>query len=182
MTDFIILLAQRSRMDNLSDAFRNRPNAPDREQILWGLLLLAALVAGIWLLSRLLALRERRRTYSSPLRLFLSLCRAHRLRWSERWLLWQWAKAQRLKDPGRLFLEAERFAEPQLGQTLPSKAARLREIRDRLFAGPPRTKKEAQNTALKRTPKAAAAGTPLAPPLSLPSLDVPPWSATTEAT
>ena len=46
---------------------------------------------------------------SSPNRLFLSLCRAHRIAWSDRWLLWRLAASQRLEDPVRVFLEPERL-------------------------------------------------------------------------
>ena len=95
-----ILLAQRSRLDNLSDAFRNRPNTTDRDDVLLGALIIIALLAGIWGLSRLLALKERRQVCDSPRRLFQSLCKAHRLRWSEQWLLWRVAPISTAEGPG----------------------------------------------------------------------------------
>jgi len=72
---------------------------------------------------------------SSPNRLFLSLCRAHGIAWSDRWLLWRLAASQRLKDPARLFLEPERL-DPDLARPLSRRrAARLERLRLQLFEG-----------------------------------------------
>ena len=98
-----ILLAQRSRLDNLSDAFRSSPNSSDWDEVMLGSLIIALLIVGLWGLSRLLAVRERHRVYDSPGRLFQQPVPAHRLRWSDRWLLSRVARLQRLRDPAGCF-------------------------------------------------------------------------------
>jgi hypothetical protein len=129
-----ILLAQRSRLEGLRKGFRG--HRIDSEEILTGLLILGGIAMAIWLLSYLLRLQEGRRAYSSPLWLFFSLCRAHRLRWSEGWLLWRVARAQRLSDAARVFLEPERLQAANLGPALRRRAAQLEQLRERLSARP----------------------------------------------
>ena len=172
-----ILLAQRSRLDNLSDAFRSRPNSTDRDDVLLGALIVVALIAGIWGLSRLLATRERHQVYSNPRRLFLSLCKAHRLRWSEQWLLWRVARFQRLGDPARLFLEPERFEEANLSRPLRAQIARLRGLRNRLFAKPSAKGSEPPQTAAGPRPVTMKAAMPLFSTSASPTLDIPPWTS-----
>ena len=127
-----ILLAQKSRLEGLRRGFEGRRiNSGD---LLNGLLLVTAVTVLILLLTYLLNLQERRRNYSSPLRLFLALCKAHRLPWSERWLLWRVSRSQGLRDPARMFLEPERFAPAQLGPSFRLRAARLKHLYERLYA------------------------------------------------
>jgi len=127
-----MLLAQRSRLDSLAGGFKGR--RIDGDDMLQGLLALAGIAAAVWALSYLLALQERRRLYSSPRRLFLSLCRAHRLRWSQRWLLWRVARWQGLRDPARLFVEPQRLAAANVGPALRGKATQLGEIAKKIYA------------------------------------------------
>ena len=164
-----------------------------------GLLILAGVAALVWLLSRFLAYQDRRQAYNSPLRLFLALCKAQRLRWSDRWLLWRLARARRLKDPGRLFLEPQWFEASGLSRRWLVHAARLARLRDRLFAEAPAAKKKDRpggaaapgGTGVSPvfagstgetpvSPKAAGPTgipplTPLLPTPPNPALDIPPW-------
>ena len=78
-----ILLAEASRGQSLSESFRSHAGM-GRDDVLLGLLMAAALVAGLWAASRLLGLRRRRRGYNSPRQLFRALCKAHHLTWSDR--------------------------------------------------------------------------------------------------
>ena len=78
------LLGQQSRLDDLTSVFRNRPSQIDTQHVVTGLLVLAAIVLGMWVLSQLLARQERRRSHNSAWMLFFSLCKAHGLSWSER--------------------------------------------------------------------------------------------------
>jgi hypothetical protein len=181
----ILLFADRSRFGNLGEAFRSHGDAVDRTEVMWGLVFLTALVVMLWLVSRWLKRRQRAQPYNSPRRLFFGLCRAHGLRWSDRWLLWRVAKWQRLKDPGRLFLEPQRFEEANLGP-LRASAPRLKAIRQRLFIEPaketqPVKEKEEERPSASRPMAEAARGqpprpTPLAPVPAPPTLDLP-WSA-----
>jgi hypothetical protein len=128
-----ILLAQRGRLDSLSSGFRGRRARFDTQDIVTVLLIAAGIAVAVWVLSYFLRLQERRRGYASPLGLFLSLCRAHRLRWSQWWLLWRVAGAQQLRDPARLFLEPERLDPANLDRLFETRQAKLKQIRDRLF-------------------------------------------------
>jgi hypothetical protein len=98
---------------------------------------LVAAVLLIWLTSFFSGARRRLTAYNSPGRLFLALCRAHRLRWRDAWLLWQLARWHELEDPARLFLEPERFDREGLNRRLTRHAVRLRWLHLRLFAGLP---------------------------------------------
>ena len=184
-----ILLAQRSHMDSLGNSFRSHGNAPS--DVVLGLLILAALVLGIWALARLLAIRERRRSFDSPRRLFLSLCRAHQLSWRDRWLLWRVAKVQKLKDPARLFLEPERFEAARLGPALTAKTPRLAALREQLFLRKARSEPAKPAPARRPAPQAtilppslpSLSPLPPLPPLPAargPSLDIAPWPAQNE--
>jgi hypothetical protein len=182
-----ILLAEHSRP---GDAFRGRGMAGAGQETLLGFLILVAVLAGLWALLQISSLGSRRRASRSPLRLFLSLCRAHRLSWSERWLLWRIARARGLKNPAQVFLDPEGFRPVGLQGGLGRKAQRLRQIGARLFAGLPagqeRTSRRAAaspgrfppgRAAAARPPRPAAetAAPPLPPPVAPPTLDIPPW-------
>ncbi len=141
--------------------------------MLLGLLIVAALVAGMWAISRLLGLR-RRGGYNSPWRLFADLCKAHNLNWSERWLLRRVARHQGLRDPGRLFLEAERWEENNLGPAFVLEYPRLKALQTRIL-GTAAAKPSAASAVPPSRP-AALATPPLFPTISSPTLDIPPWT------
>jgi len=128
-----VLLAASSRLDNLSSGFRGRRAHIEPKDYVTGVLLLTAIVLVVWLLSYMMTLQERRQTYKSPGRLFLSLCRAHRLRWAQRWLLWRAARAQRLRNPAQMFLEPERFEPAKLGPSLRARQDEFQQLRNKLF-------------------------------------------------
>ena len=179
-----LLLAERSRLDNLSEPFKRPSAGMDPGEVTRALAILAVIIVSAWLLLRLRTAQERRRPYDSPLRLFLALCKAHNLRWSERWLLWRLARAQRLKEPARLFLEPQRFDAAGSGPALAGRAARLRRIRDQLFSDPPRAAKEEQGQPRRQTKPGgvvavavAVAGAPLWPKRPGPAVDIAPWPA-----
>lgn len=73
------------------------------------------------------------RRSNSPLGLFVSLCRAHRLSWRESWLLWRVAAAHQLPDPARLFLEMRWYDSAELPKRLRAYSAQLAGLRDRLI-------------------------------------------------
>lgn len=129
-----VVLAQRSPMENLSDYFRGprvQLRASDAVYLLLGL---GGLILLLWLLSLLVNWQERGCRRPSPFRLFLAVCRAHRLNWPDTWLLWRLARSQRLTEPARVFLEPERFDAVHLTGTLGHSRGRLAKLREQLFA------------------------------------------------
>lgn len=137
MNDLILtclLLADRSRILDIAHAFRTNQRHHSPHDAMVVLTIAVALIAGLLLLNRLLDRRDRdQRQANQPLRLFLALCKAHGLSWSDRWLLWRVAHSQKLRDPGRLFLEPERLDPVSLSPSLRPQVARLRMLRERLF-------------------------------------------------
>ncbi len=130
-----VLLAQQSPLDNFAREFQGRQTRINSGYLTTGLVILVGMVLAVWLLSLVLDRYGGRRPVDSSLALFLALCRAHRLRWSEWWLLWRVARDQQLKDPARLFLEPKRLDPANLGPVLRLRSEQLEAIRGRLFAG-----------------------------------------------
>jgi hypothetical protein len=164
----------------LADAVHGRTPAGQQQGVLLGFVLIAALLVGLWAVLQVSALRGRRGSYNSPRRLFRSLCRAHRLSWSQRWLLGRLARAHGLAHPAQLFVDPEYFDEPRLAAGLRPKAQRLRQLRDRLFAGLPTIQDRASRPPAAPPgrlghPAAETAARPLLPPIPRPTLDIPPW-------
>jgi hypothetical protein len=119
----------------MADGFRG-----DRAR--WDSTTLIAMVAGttaiillLWIVSRYVGRQDRRTVHQSPGKLFLRLCSAHRLTWTETWLLWRLARWRRLGDPARLFLEPERFDTRDLAPVLARHTPRIQSLCVRLFAG-----------------------------------------------
>jgi hypothetical protein len=182
-----ILLAEQSRWENLSSSLSSglRGHQIDVGDVVAALLILACVVGVVWLVSRFLPVLGRRGAYAGPTRLFLSLCRAHRLQWREAWWLWQLARFQRLRDPARLFLEPQRWDAASLSPSLLARQRQLIRVRDRVFAESPGGKPQEETRqpqrsdggkARKKTGRQSRAGTAL-PPLPVnPTLDAPPWT------
>ena len=167
-----IVLAEGSRLEGLSREFRGRRSRFDTQDIVIALMVVAAIAVAIFLVSYYLNLQERRRGSVRPLRLFLSLCQAHRLRWSERWLLWRVSRIQRLRDPARLFIEPQRLQPANLGRSLRARQAQFDDIRGRLFGQLQQDWEESESEAA-QTLHRLARGTLLsaAPPNRVPDLD-----------
>ncbi|MGA2033070.1 MAG: hypothetical protein ABSG68_12495 [Thermoguttaceae bacterium] len=174
-----LLLAERSRLDNLSGTFRQRAAGARHDEVFSGLLILAGIIVAIWLLSRLLAYQKRRRTVNSPRKLFLALCRIHALPWSDRWLLWRLAKSRRLADPARVFLEPTLYDQLGLDRSWAVQWPRLDALRSELFFQPPSEEKSPPRSA--KPGQGLPPVTPLLPPAPSPMLDIPPWVPLQEA-
>src|SRR5271157_4933301 len=157
-----ILFAQHSRGDSFREGFRSRGTS-GHDDMLLGLLIVATLVAGMWAISRLVSLRRQRHGYTSPWRLFWALCKAHRLSWSESWLLRRVARDQGLRHPGRLFLEVHRWDEKSLGPRFALEHPRLKDLRDQIFG------EAARDAVVGPASRPARGVSPPAPPL-FPSL------------
>jgi hypothetical protein len=168
-----LLLAARSRLDNLSQPFKARAAGLDRGEVTRALAIVAVVVVLAWLLTRLRTIQPRQRGYHGPWRLFFSLCHAHELSWSQQWLLWRLARARRLKPPARLFLQPQCFDAAGLGPAWRAAAVRLKRLRDRLFVEPPPVAVR-EGDQRRRQGKRAASSRPPAPG---PALDITPWPA-----
>ena len=131
-----LLLARAGRLSHMGSGFRGRRARLETSDVLVGLAIIAGVSAVVWLLWYVNLRQQGGGKRSRPLMLFLELCRAHGLRFSERWLLWRLARAVRLRDPARLFLEPERFDTAGLPAVLRLRAAQLTRLRERLFPEP----------------------------------------------
>jgi hypothetical protein len=168
-----LLLAAHDRMQGLFHAFRSTQNQFDGDDIFYGLLILFAVVCPLIFISIWVYRRRRRQASTSPRALFFSLCRAHRLKWSEYLLLWRLGQSQHLADPARLFVEPERFDISRLPVALRLKAEKLKNIHARLFTLPKGgvlNSSDAVTTAIPSTPPVGAA---LPLPATAPTLDLP---------
>ncbi len=171
-------LAEQDRMQDLFRAFRATQAHEGMDDVFYGLLILAGIVAGMLILSLVIKSRRRRAGYVSPLGLFLTLCRAHKLKWKERWLLWRLARMEQLNEPARLFLEPEWYASYSLPGALRQRAGQLINIRDRLFADVRESLKSSDKEQSGEAERMQPAGAALPTLKTAPELDIPPWSAT----
>lgn len=119
----------------MGESFRPSTGGADSAKTIAALAAVLAVGAVLFFVWRVAARRNPGKSQSSPRRLFLSLCRAQRLSWSETWLLWILARRQKLADPARLFVEPERFELAALDDGLKGNAVRIERLRSRLFAG-----------------------------------------------
>lgn len=129
------LIAQQDRFSGLEDRFGGQGAKLQWGDLYMGLALVVAVGIGLFLLSRLAARQERRRTFNSPRRLFRELCKAHRLTPVERRRLKQIARHQQLTQPARIFLEPERLSPANLSPELKAESQQVAALRKRLFAG-----------------------------------------------
>jgi hypothetical protein len=130
-----VLMAQANPFKGLSGGFKPGENQQGVGSVIVVLAVILAFLVILGFLARFADRRHKRAPSNSPLLLFIALCRAHRLSWSDRLLLWRVARWHRLKHPGRLFLEPDRLDPANLGPDLRRKGHRLQAIQDRLFVG-----------------------------------------------
>ena len=159
-----ILLARQSPLENFAREFQGRQTRLESGYLLTGLLILLGILLAIWLLSRLMERFDGRRPVDSSTMLFLSLCKAHRLRWREGWLLFRVAQEQKLTDAARLFLEPKRLESANLTAALRPNSETLERLRRRLFAGLPEGDLPSQEPAGHDAQQAAQAAPESPPP------------------
>ena len=137
-TEIATLLGQASLNEwasRMGDGFRPGGTPSHSSGLSLGLLIVTAVAIVLWLLGRWANRAFPGGANASPERLFLRLCRAHRLGWSDGWLLWRLARALQLDCPIRLFLEPQRLDGEGLPEPFRRHRARLASLRARLFAG-----------------------------------------------
>lgn len=97
------------------------------------LLVFAGLAVLLYFLSRMFSPSEKSRGVNSPLRLFWDLCRIHRLKLSQRWLLWRISNEYGLKDPALVFIEPELFDTEVMGAGFAGNVAAIESLHKLLF-------------------------------------------------
>ncbi len=128
-----LLLARAARLHDMGSGFRGRQAQWQTSDVFFGLAVAAGVAAVVWALWYVNLRQQGGGQRSRPLGLFFELCRAHGLRFTDRWLLWRLARAEGLRDPARLFLESERFESADLPAVLRLRAGQLERLRQRLF-------------------------------------------------
>lgn len=128
-----LLIAQMDLFRNLGAGFRGRSAQFGTSDFLTVIAILAALGAGMYVLSRVLQRQELPQRSNSPRVLFRELCMAHDLDRNSRRILRQIGRYQRLDHLGRLFLEPERFEPANLSPKLRKNQAMLQALRQKLF-------------------------------------------------
>ncbi|GEM_PF-1101245 len=107
----VVVLAQVQSPTNplelFAREFQQRAVRIESDYLLSGLLVILGVLLVFWFLGQWFDPQRRWLPRNSPLRLFLGLCRVHRLNWSETFLLWQIAKSLGTDDPCRIFVEPE---------------------------------------------------------------------------
>jgi hypothetical protein len=130
----LVFFAGHAPWRSMGSGFRGSRARMDAGDAVTGLVILVAVILGVFILARLLARQERQRLYYSPRALFRSLCKAHQLDRQNRRLLDDLARWQRLTHPAQLFLESHRFDPVNLSPQLREKAELLQKLRDQIFA------------------------------------------------
>ncbi len=126
------LLAQSASWQDMGRRFREGGSTLDSTELLVLVAFLVGLFALLWLISRFL-LRDQRQPYHNSAGLFRQLCRAHRLSWRRRSLLWKLARAHELAEPAAIFLAAERFTTAHLPPKLGKRGAEIASLHAKLF-------------------------------------------------
>jgi len=177
------LLAQQPAGENplryFAEEFQQRGSRIDPDAFMRGLGIAIVVLIVFWLLLRLVPWKRMPWSPQGSLGLFWSLCRAHRLSWADRWLLWQIARRQRLRHPARVFLEPERLEPSATGWLSPIQLARLESLSWNLFGD----NSPAGQAALHLGAEATGISPSGAPPLAVtageqsptPSVEPPQW-------
>jgi hypothetical protein len=133
----LMLLAERNTFRDMGGGFRDkRENFDPSDLLIWlgigvGVLVVMAIVAHI------MARRDKGELFNSPWSLFRALCHAHGLNRSERRLLRQIARYQRLGQPAQLFLEPECYNPVNLSPALRWQQAAIDRLRDQILSHDP---------------------------------------------
>jgi hypothetical protein len=174
-----LLAAEQDRMQDLFRAFRAAQAREGTGQMIYVLLVCVVAAAAVLLLVQLIRSRRRRTGRADPWSLFLELCRAHKLNWRQRWLLWRLARLEQLSHPARLFLEPEWYAAGGLPCELRHSSAQLNAIRARLFADAKEITSAPDNRQTGKGESGQPAGAALPALKTAPDLDIAPWQAST---
>lgn len=131
----LLVAADENRLEYLTRGFRQRPKSVDFGSVMIGVGVVVGFIIALWILSRLMDRRKERGPSNNRLGLFLALCKAHGLKWSQKLLLWRLARHMKLRDPARVFLEPEHFSPEHLGRSLQGRKEQFKEIFRIVFTG-----------------------------------------------
>lgn len=173
----LLLVAAGDRTRQVMQAFRTTKGETPPE-VAWFALMLAATSLLVLMAVTFCVQTYLRRRNASPRGLFLELCRAHRLTWPQRRLLWQLAESQNLAHPASVFVDPVCFEVGRLTVEVRPHAAELRQLSERLFAEAA-DKKKAPTTIGFRESEQPSAELPLSP--LPPTLELPQWTGNAEA-
>jgi hypothetical protein len=135
MNSFLVQSALFAR-SNVFDATRRHAQQHSQlsiAELVLGVVIFVSFVALLILLFKIFSPPEKLRGVNSPLRLFWDLCRAHKLKLSQRWLLWRISRELEMKDPALLFVEPELIDPDLIGKAFAGKKAEIKSLHDRLF-------------------------------------------------
>ncbi len=128
-----IILLGRSNFFEGGKSFTKRHSQLSISELVLGVVVFVSFVALLLLLFKIFSPPEKSRGLNSPLRLFWDLCRAHKLKLSQCWLLWKISRALEMKDPALLFVEPELIDPDLLGKAFTSKTNEIKSLHDRIF-------------------------------------------------
>lgn len=129
---FFPLAAADSRLESVARSLQRHRAESDGGDAVAVLAGLAVAVVLFWLIARW---TDRSTKKDSPWRLFLTLAKAHQLGWRDCWLLCRIARSGAASEPALVFLDP-RLTTAEEGQPGSSRrAARLKALRARIFAG-----------------------------------------------
>jgi hypothetical protein len=129
-------LSAADRVDRMMDAFRATRGDYNLNQSWTGLLIFLAVAAFIALVVMVIKSYWRQWNASSPRILFMQICRAQKLKWPQRILLWRLAQSQNLAEPASLFLRPECFEIGRLTVEMRPYREELQILKEVLFSEP----------------------------------------------
>jgi hypothetical protein len=173
----LILIAENERTRQMMQALRSARNSTSSNSTWLGLMILMAALLAFVALAIIVQRQQRQRKVSCPRSLFFEICRAHRLTWFERRLLWRLARSQKLADPARLFLSPECFEIGSLTVALRSRAEELRKLSERIFLEPLEEKKSDPTAGTANFIEEEKRNAALSVPPLPPTLELPQWGA-----
>jgi hypothetical protein len=130
-----VLFADHQSARNVMRAMHGRQAGIDTQGLTTTLLVFCLFFVCVWAVARVFIKPEGAGSLSNPKVLFRELCRAHELSRREWWFLTRLASHHQLINPSRLFLEPQWLDPAVCGESWRGHAARLRELRLRIFAG-----------------------------------------------
>lgn len=172
----LMLFADATKTRQVMQAFRSAKHDESMNNAWLSLMLVAAGLATVVAVYIFVRDSWQKRMSLSPRGLFNELCRAHRLKWSQRRLLWRLAKSQNLPNPAALFLTPDCFTIGRLTAEIRPHAEELHKLSERIFAETHEEEKSKQAALADsfRDGEKPTAALPLSP--IPPTLEIPQWN------